>query len=245
MGWMTIKHIPCLDPRHIKKNERERENKITQLKCLVLNVLNVWVAEIKQTGILQYLIASNSLVTLKRQIVVIQWPFLVWLFAYNHLLDHLCLSGDFGCTTVFGSISLEGSSSVDIHGSWKKCVWVGLLRVCVERTFLKLSYIMGGCQMVGISMPPFFQRQEPSEDAIRHVLQQVKARVDQLTGKETVNLVWAFSKMQAGAVGCLGFAWIVTWLVAWLEAFNLHKHKGLWRTECGWPHWCVGTFVRN
>ena len=41
MGWMTIKHIPCLDPRHIKKNERERENKITQLKCLVLNVLNV------------------------------------------------------------------------------------------------------------------------------------------------------------------------------------------------------------
>ena len=81
--------------------------------------------------------------------------------------------------------------------------------------------------MVGISMPPFFQRQEPSEDAIRHVLQEVKARVDQLTGKETVNLVWAFSKMQAGAVGCLGFVWIVTWLVAWLEAFNLHKHKGL------------------
>ena len=29
MGWMTIKHIPCLDPRHIKKNEREREQDYT------------------------------------------------------------------------------------------------------------------------------------------------------------------------------------------------------------------------
>ena len=29
MGWMTIKHIPCLDPRHIKRIEREREQDYT------------------------------------------------------------------------------------------------------------------------------------------------------------------------------------------------------------------------
>ncbi|CAL1169878.1 unnamed protein product [Cladocopium goreaui] len=45
--------------------------------------------------------------------------------------------------------------------------------------------------------------QEPSEDAIQHVLQEVKARVDQLTGKETVNLVWAFSKMQVRDVNLI------------------------------------------
>ena len=58
--------------------------------------------------------------------------------------------------------------------------------------------------MVGISMPPFFQRQEPSEDAIRHVLQQVKARVDQLTGKETVNLVWLSPRCRQGLWGAWG-----------------------------------------
>eukprot|EP00435_Cladocopium_sp_Y103_P059561 s917_g21.t1 len=45
--------------------------------------------------------------------------------------------------------------------------------------------------------------QEPSEDAVGHVLQEVKARVDQLTGKETVNLVWAFSKMQVRDVNLI------------------------------------------
>ena len=97
---------------------------------------------------------------------------------------------------------------------------------CLERTLIDKSYITGitgGCQLVGISIPPF-QRQEPSEDAIRHVLQEVKARVDQLTGKETVNLVWAFSKMQAGAGG-LGLA---------RRNFS-SAHEGLRRTECGWP----------
>ena len=34
LGWITMKEIPCLDPRRIEKWERERERKITKLKFL-------------------------------------------------------------------------------------------------------------------------------------------------------------------------------------------------------------------
>lgn len=39
--------------------------------------------------------------------------------------------------------------------------------------------------------------QDPCEEAIKCIVREAEERAKQMTGKEAVNLAWAFSKMQA------------------------------------------------